>query len=67
MLVSRSFEDGKGVRWHVQQWIAGRTGEPPAPCLVYTARGGTTTLLREFPPDWMHLSDGELDRVRQTA
>ena len=67
MLVSRSFQDASGVRWCVQQWVAGRTGEAASPCLVYTGRGRGTLMLREFPRDWMTLSDGELDAVRQQA
>ena len=67
MVVSRSFQDASGVRWCVQQWVAGRTGEAPAPCLVYTGRGSGTLMLREFPRDWMTLSDRELDAVRQQA
>ena len=67
MVVSRSFQDSTGVRWCVQQWVAGRTGEAPAPCLVYTGRGRGTLMLREFPRDWMKLSDTELDAVRQRA
>ena len=67
MVVSRSFQDSSGVRWCVQQWVAGRTGEAPTPCLVYTGRGRGTLMLREFPRDWMMLSDGELDAVRQRA
>ena len=46
---------------------AGRTGEAPTPCLVYTGRGSGTLMLREFPRDWMTLSDRELDAVRQQA
>ena len=67
MVVSRSFQDASGVRWCVQQWVAGRTGEAPTPCLVYTGRGRGTLMLREFPRDWMTLSDNELDAVRQQA
>ena len=67
MVVSRSFEDSAGVRWCVQQWLAGRTGEAPRPCLVYTGGGRGTLMLQEFPRDWMTLSDHELDAVRQKA
>lgn len=67
MVVSRSFQDASGVRWCVQQWVAGRTGEAPTPCLVYTGRGRGTLMLREFPRDWMTLSDIELDAARHRA
>ena len=45
MVVSRSFQDASGVRWCVQQWVAGRTGESTPPFDFYLLAFVVGTLL----------------------
>ena len=64
MLASRSFLDSRGTSWRVMQWLVGRAGaDAPEPTLIFTSRHETTQV-RSFPPNWMALADGELERLR---
>ena len=60
---SRTFLDSQGIQWRVTERTIRRSAEPDAgPCLFFEA-AHIIRRVCDYPRDWLHLSDAQLERL----